>query len=105
VARVMRSIRCWLERRSPYQSLAILLIPFMAAEPSKLAALAIVGKGHWLTGAVVIAVAYALSIFVVERIFKVVKPTLLTLRWFAKAWRWFVAIRAKTMAFFWYRAS
>jgi hypothetical protein len=96
----MRSIRRWLKRRTPYQSLAILFVPFAVVEPSKLAAVAKWGRGHWLAGTVVIVVAYLLSIFVVERIFKIVKPSLLTLPWFARAWRWFVSVRAKTVALF-----
>jgi len=101
----MSSLRRWLERRRPYQSLVILLVPFAVVEPSKLAAVAIVGQGHWLTGTIVIIIAYALSIFVVERLFKILKPRVLRLPWFAKGWGWFIVLRAKTMALFDDRAS
>ncbi|MEA2982612.1 MAG: hypothetical protein QOF09_4435 [Alphaproteobacteria bacterium] len=101
----MRSIRQWLKRRSPYQALAILAVPFAVVELSKVVALAVVGKGHWLTGTTVMAVAYALSIFVIERMFKIMKPQLLALSWFSQAWRWFVGIRTKTMTLFGYRPS
>jgi hypothetical protein len=100
-----KSIRQWLKRRKPYQALAILAVPFAVVEPAKVLALAVVGTGHWLTGTIVMVVTYVLSIFVVERIFRIVKPQLLTLCWFAKAWRWFVDIRAKTMALLGYRPS
>jgi hypothetical protein len=40
--------------------------------------------------------AYAISLFVTEWLFVVVKPKLLTLPWFARAWAWFVAVRDKT---------
>jgi hypothetical protein len=33
----------------------------------------------------------------VERLFLIVKPKLLTLRWFASIWRRFVALRAMVM--------
>jgi hypothetical protein len=42
--------------------------------------------------------AYVLSIFVVERLFKIVKPKLLTLPWFAVIWRWSIAARRKLVA-------
>ena len=94
----MRSIVRWLQKRRPYQSLAILAIPFAIVEPAKLAAVAIFGAGHWLTGVVIITLAYALSIFVVERIFRIVKPNLLKLHWFAVGWRWFTRVRTKVVA-------
>jgi len=31
----------------------------------------------------------------VERLFKLVKPKLLTLPWFARLWNWFVALRGR----------
>jgi hypothetical protein len=43
-------------------------------------------------------VAYALSILVVERLFRILKPNLMKIRWFAKGWRWFVGVRAKVLA-------
>jgi hypothetical protein len=96
----MNSIRGWLERRGPYQSLTILAVPVAVVEPLKLVAVAIAGEGHWFTGMVVIVVAYALSIFVVERLFRIVKPKLLKLAWFAKGWRWFVQLRTRVLAAF-----
>src|SRR4051812_39191192 len=96
----MVHLKRWLQRRSPYQSLAILLVPVAVVEPAKLGAVAVAGTGHWFTGAVVILLAYALSIFVVERLFAILKPSLLTLVWLAKAWNCFLNIRARTMTFF-----
>jgi len=94
----MQRIRRWLESRSAYQSLAIIAVPFAMVEPAKLVAVGVAGEGHWFTGSIVLIVAYALSIFVVERLFRILKPNLLKLRWFAKGWRWFVSVRKKTMA-------
>jgi hypothetical protein len=42
-----------------------------------------------------IVVAYAASLLLVERLFMIVKPKLLTLLWFARLWDWFVALRGK----------
>jgi hypothetical protein len=93
-------VRRWLQKRGPYQLLAILAVPLAIVEPSKLVAVAILGKGHWLTGTIVLVCAYMASIFVIERLFQIAKPRLLTLRWFAKAWSRFISIRAKAMAAF-----
>ena len=41
--------------------------------------------------------AYAASILLVERLFRVVKPKLMMMEWFAKGWMWFVRLRNKTV--------
>ena len=63
----------------------MLLIPAGIVEPLKLVAVAVAGEGHWITGTVMIVIAYAASLLVVERVFGIVKPKLLTLPWFARA--------------------
>jgi hypothetical protein len=45
-----------------------------------------------------IVAAYAWSVFVVERLFRIVKPKLLTLRWFAGLQ--FIALRKKIIHWF-----
>ena len=90
-------LRRRIEKLGPYQSLALLAIPACIVEPSKLAAVAIAGEGHWFTGTAVIIVAYAASLLVLERLFRIVKPKLLTLGWFARLWSWVVAVRERLM--------
>jgi hypothetical protein len=85
--------RRFLESLGPYQSLALLLLPVGLVEPLKLVALAVAGTGHWMIGTAVMLAAYAGSLFVVERLFKVLKPKLLTLSWFAWLWTRFLDLR------------
>lgn len=94
--RLRRSI----ETLGPYQSLALLLISTSFVEPLKLIAVAIAGDGHWITAKGMIACAYAVSLLIVERLFRLVKPKLLTLRWFVWLWSWVVITRAKVIALF-----
>ncbi|WP_245316675.1 hypothetical protein [Bradyrhizobium manausense] len=93
--------RSWLRRHieglGPYQSLILLLIPASIVEPLKLAAVAIAGEGHWITGTAVILCAYAASLFLVERLFRIVRPKLLTLPWFARLWNWLLSLRANAV--------
>jgi hypothetical protein len=91
-------MRRWLERRGPYQSLLILAVPLAVVEPAKLVALGVVGNGHWLTGLTVMIAAYAISVFFIHRLFFIVKPKLLTLRWFKNLWREFTRLRAKALS-------
>jgi hypothetical protein len=37
---------------------------------------------------------------VTERLFKIVKPKLLTLPWFKTLWLWFIAVRDKAFDYF-----
>src|SRR3954471_9068321 len=82
-----------LQRLGPYQSLFLMSVPVLLVEPLKLAALLVAGKGHWLTGTRMIVGAYAASLLCVERLFRVVKPKLIMIRWFEKGWMWFVHLR------------
>jgi hypothetical protein len=91
----LRLFRHAIEGLGPYQSLALLAVPLCLVEPLKLIAVLIVGEGHWITGALLISLAYAASLLVVERLFVIVKPKLLQLRWFAKLWSWFIVRRYK----------
>lgn len=82
---------------APYPSLMLLAVPIVLVEPLKLVALLIAGRGHWLSGTVMIIAAYTLSLLFVERLFRIVKPKLMMIGWFAKCWAWFVALK-KTMS-------
>src|ERR1700753_4336062 len=95
--RPLSRMRRTIEGLGPYPSLFVLAIPVSLIEPLKLAAVAIAGEGHWIAGTVVIACAYAASLLVVERLFRIVKPKLLKLPWFARLWNWFVALRHRAL--------
>ncbi len=90
-------LRHYIEGLGPYQSLALLALPVSLVEPLKLAAVAIAGAGHWIAGTVTVVCAYVLSLTLVERLLKIVKPKLMTLPWFARLWRWFVALRSRAL--------
>ncbi|WP_291694850.1 hypothetical protein [Bradyrhizobium sp.] len=94
--RLRRSI----EGLGPYPSLFLLALPTATVEPLKLAAVAVAGKGHWITGTVMIVICYAFSLLVVERLFAIVKPKLLTIPWFAKLWKGFVSARTRALRLF-----
>jgi len=73
--------------------LLLLAVPTSIVEPLKLVAVAIVGEGHWVTGTLVILAAYAASLLLIERLFAIVKPKLMTLGWFARLWTRIVNLR------------
>ena len=89
----LEDVRHHIERIGPYGSLLVLALPIAIIEPLKLVSVFVFGGGHWITGTAVLVCAYALSLFVVERLFNIVKPKLLELPWFAAIWSRFVAVR------------
>jgi hypothetical protein len=94
------SVRSYIERLGPYQSLLLLAIPTSLVEPLKLIGVAVAGEGQWITGTVMIIAAYGCSLLFVERLFHVVKPKLLTLRWFTRLSDWVLVIRGKVVGLF-----
>jgi hypothetical protein len=89
------SLRRTIEGLGPYPSLLLLGLPTAIVEPLKLAAVALAGEGHWISGTAMIAGCYAFSLLVVERLFVIVKPNLLTIPWFATVWEAFVSVRTR----------
>ena len=79
-------LRGAIERLPPYPSLLLLGVPWLIVELSKLAALALAGEGHWLSGAGFLVGAYGAGALGTERLFVIVKPKLLQLPWFARIW-------------------
>lgn len=62
--------------------------------------MAVAGKGHWITGTAMIAACYAFSLLVVDRLFVIVKPKLLTIGWFEKLWKGFISVRTRALGIF-----
>ncbi len=89
----MSKIRHLIEGPGPYRSLLLLAVSTSIVEPLKLVAVTIAGEGHWVTGALVIVAAYTTSLLLVERLFLIVKPKLMTLNWFAQLWTWSASLR------------
>src|SRR5581483_11282161 len=77
-------LRAAIERLPPYPSLLLLGAPWLIVEGTKLAALALAGEGHWLSGAGFLVGAYGAGALLTERLFVIVRPKLLQLPWFAR---------------------
>ena len=96
-------LRRYLQQMGPYLSVILLTVPFAFAEPVKIVALYVIGKGSWVTGGAMLITAYAISVCIVERLFRVLKSKMMTLRWFAVPWDWFVRIRDKALNWIFHR--
>ena len=92
----------WIEVRiaglTPYAAIAIFLLPGLLLLPVKLLALYAITKGHALLGRAAIISAKVMGAALVARIFTLTKPALLTVKWFARLYGWFLRFRGKIFA-------
>ena len=82
----------------PYAILVLLAIPFAVAEPAKIYALYLMTEGQFAAGLGTIAMAYFVSLVVVERIYHAGRAKLKTIPWFAKLMAWLTGIRDRLLA-------
>ena len=80
-----------LQRLPPYAALAVFAVPGLALLPVKLAALALITRGHAVGGLLLIVAGKLIGTAVVARLFTLLQPALMTLVWFARGHaRWTV---------------
>jgi hypothetical protein len=91
--RLFVRLRAVLESLTPYQAMVLLAVPFLILEPLKLLALVVIARGHVAAGTALLVGLHGLSLLSTERLFAVVKPKLLTIRWFSRVWGYVVLIR------------
>ncbi len=84
--RIFQRLQSWMDGLSPYPTLVLFLVPFLALEPPKIIALVLLAKGHLALGGTMLAIAHITSIILVERLFLATKPKLLSIPWFAYAY-------------------
>jgi len=87
----------------PYAILALLAVPFAFAEPAKIYALYLMTKGQFATGLVTMAMAYLVSLLIMDQIYHAGRAKLKTIPWFAKLMDWLTGIRDRLLA--WARAT
>lgn len=95
---VLAGLRRRVQKLGPYFSLLVLTVPVLLVEPFKFVAVFVAGKGHWLTATGMIICAYAVSLVIVERLFRAVKLKLLMLDWFSRLWARYTTLRDKVIA-------
>lgn len=90
-ARIGRRIGAWIAGLAPYPSLVLVLVPLALLEPAKPVGAWLFATGRPMSGAAVIAGAELVKITLVERLFHIAKPKLLTIGWFARGYGWVTA--------------
>ncbi|GLI91719.1 hypothetical protein [Methylocystis echinoides] len=88
----------WLKARveplSPQMTLALFAIPMIGVLPFKLAAVALLGQGHVVTGIIFIFLVKSLTLGVEAFLFDICRDKLLQMAWFARLYSIVLDIRA-----------
>jgi hypothetical protein len=79
-------LRRWIAALGPYPALALFAFPVAVLEPVKPVAAYLAATGHMLAGLALLAIGEILKLVLVERLFSVVKPKLMTIAAFAWAY-------------------
>ena len=82
----LRRITAWIRSLGPYPSLIVFIVPLIVLEPVKPVSLYLVGTGQFYAGMLVLLIGEAAKIFVLERLFKITRPKLMSFRAFAWAY-------------------
>lgn len=91
-------------RLPPYPAMILFLLPGAVLFPVKLMALWLLANGHAVWGVTIIVAGKLVGTAIGARIYMVLRPTLVTLNWFARAeawvfgWRDRIYARVKAMA-------
>jgi hypothetical protein len=81
--KLFRWIERWIESLGPYSTLAVFLIPLVLLEPVKPVSAYLIASGHFMSGSLALVLAEVLKILIVERVFHVGRPKLMTIKAFA----------------------
>ena len=81
----------WIRTLGPYQTLALFLVPLIILEPVKPVAAYLAAKGHYTRSIAVLVIGEILKVTIVERLFHVGKPKLLTIPGFARIYQYVMA--------------
>lgn len=84
-------------RLPPYPAMVLFLLPGAVLFPVKLAALWLLANGHIVWGSLIIAAGKLVGTAIGARIYLILRPTLVTLNWFAKAEAWVFDWRDRIM--------
>lgn len=92
-------IEARLVRLPAWAAVLVFFAPATLLFPLKLGALWLFTRGHFASGFVLLMFGKVLGTAVVARFYRILHPTLMTLRWFAVADTWFFHWRDRAYAF------
>jgi len=84
--RFFRFVASCIESLGPYPTLLVFLIPLILLEPVKPVSAYLIASGHFVSGILALVLAEVLKILIVERVFHIGRPKLMTIPAFARTY-------------------
>jgi hypothetical protein len=81
----LRIVR-WIKSLGPYQSLFLFIVPLIILEPVKPLSIYLISTGRQIGGVLFLIIGETIKILVLERIFRITRPKLMSFRAFAWAY-------------------
>ena len=89
----------WLMKQPPYIALLAFVAPSILILPIKFSAIYFAAHRHFMMAIAAVMIGKVLATAIVARLYVVLRPTLMTIGWFAKADTWFFFWRDRAYAF------
>lgn len=93
------AIEAWLKKQPPYVALLAFVAPSILILPIKLSALYFAAHRHFMMAVAAVVIGKILATAIVARLYVVLRPTLMTIGWFARLDTWFFYWRDRAYAF------
>ena len=93
------ALEAWLKKQPPYIALMAFVMPSILILPIKLSAIYFVTHHMFMTAIAAVVIGKILATAIVARLYVVLRPTLMTIGWFARADTWFFYWRDRAYAF------
>lgn len=93
------ALEAWLKKQPPYIALTAFVMPSILILPIKLSAIYFAAHHMFMTAIAAVVIGKLLATAIVARLYVVLRPTLMTIGWFARADTWFFYWRDRAYAF------
>jgi len=93
------ALETWLKKQPPYIALLAFVAPSILILPIKFSAIYFAAHYHFLMAIAAVVIGKVLATAIVARLYVVLRPTLMTIGWFAKVDTWFFYWRDRAYAF------
>jgi hypothetical protein len=93
------ALETWLKKQPPKIALLAFVTPSILILPIKFSAIYFAAHRHFLMAIAAVVIGKVLATAIVARLYVVLRPTLMTIGWFAKVDTWFFYWRDRAYAF------
>jgi hypothetical protein len=96
--RVIQGVRSWVATWNRYAALLLLIVPWLILEPVKPIAFLLFAHGHHVAATSLIIGGEIVKLTLLDQLFDMVRPKLMTFSWFAAAYARWRAVLARLRA-------